>query len=248
MFAHRGVMGRVSVLGVAILVSLMASKAVAGPIAVGSLNGGPPLLGSLQPGTVIGSENLVTTQFRNLGLDNTFFQHLAVSAMASINGTTALVPVVSNGNGYNLDFGGFVGFQIVRPTPTSDRLPTTNYLSVEFVGPHAETGFLYAMTPTGGIISATYADDGIGPNGGRLATLQFDGIGMFAAWSGYDPTTAKDIDQMKWGISAITFDSAFPPIDDGGGNPQTPEPATLSLAGVGIFGVASALWKRRRKS
>lgn len=246
MFAQSASFGRMVLMGAAVAALAFGSNAVAGPISVGSLTGGPPLLNSLEPGMPINSENLVTTQFRNAGLDNTVFQNLAVSAMASVNGVTAFVPAVNNGNGaYNLDFGGFVGFQVVKPTPGSTASPTTNYVSVEFIGDHPGDGFLYAMTPTGGILGGTMADDGIGPNGGRLATLTFEGIGMFAAWSMFDQGSSSRLDALQntWGIAAIAIDSAFPPI---GGGTNTPEPATLSLAGLGIAGALSAAWKRRR--
>jgi hypothetical protein len=231
----------------AIAAMSLTSFVAAGPIsAIGSVAGAPPVLVNPQPGMAIPTENIVNGQYRSLGLDNGVFRNLSLSALSTIDGVTALVPVVSNGNGYNLDYGGFVGFQVLNRTiPDGQRAGTTNFVSVEFIGPNAASGFLYAMSRDGGILGSTMADDGIGPNGGRLATLQIPDIGMFAAWSMYDQGDAQVMVHNVWGVSAISIDDPFPTV---GGGSETPEPATMSLAGIGILGALSAAWKRRRRA
>jgi PEP-CTERM motif len=221
-----------------------ANRSLAGPIAAGSVAGGPPLLGSLTPGSVIDDSHLIKQQYSSVGLDSSPFTNLALAALGSINGTTAFVPTSATGAGFTLDFASFIGFQVVNPTTGVNS--TTNHLSVEFVGPGGGTGFLYAMTPEGGILGSTFANDGVGPHGGHLATLDINGIGLFAAWSIADGSAGPMATNQVWGLSLVDFTGGTaPPPSDG---TSTPEPATLALAVGGLCSAMGVSWKRRRNA
>lgn len=238
---------RIGLVAVA-LVGMLAGTSLAGPIAAGSSPDGPSVLGTIYPGAPVGNQNVIINQYQHVGLNASVFQDVSLAALGSIGGTTAFIPAAATAKGFTVDYSSFVGFQIVNPT--DGMFATTNSVSVEFIGPRADQGFLYALTPEGGILGSTMADDGIGPNGGFLATLNLNGIGIFAAWSLFDPsslpiiTTATAADPT-WGLASITIggNTTEPPP---GGGPQTPEPATLALALGGLFGAAGAGWKRRQ--
>ena len=216
--------------------------ASAGPIAAGSVPGGPTPLSTITTGTPVDASSLITNQYSSVGLDASMFKNLSLAALGSVGGTTAFIPTVASSSGFNLDYNGFVGFQIVNPADGS--ATTTHHISVEFVGQHADQGFLYGMTTSGGILASTAADDGIGPHGGHLATLDVDGIGLFAAWSLYDGHDTKVQFQNYWGLAMIDINGEAPPPGDHTG--RTPEPTTLALACAGLAGMASAAWKRRK--
>jgi hypothetical protein len=229
----------IAAIAAVITLEWLAGSATAGPISAGSVAGGPPMLGTLTPGMPVSDANLVKTQYRSVGLDASLFSNLSLAALGSIGGTTAFVPTSATTSGFNLDYGSFVGFQVVNPT--TGAASTTHHLSVEFVGPRASQGFLYALTPNGGILGSTAADDGVGPHGGMLATLDFNGIGVFAAWSLGDGAQTQIAANQAWGIAMIDISGDSPPS---GGN--SPEPATLALACGGLVGALGAAWKRRR--
>jgi hypothetical protein len=239
---------RFSLLTPAILSFLMISgnAGIAGPIAAGSVSGGPPLLDSMTPGSNVRRSNLIVSQYNSVGLDSTIFSNLSLPGLGSIGGTTAFVPTTSTLQGFNLDFDGFVGFQLVNPN--SHAAATTNHLTVEFVGPRARFGYLYAMDPAGGFLGAAHADGGIGPHGGFLATLNVNGIGIFSAWSilNSDLKIAISSDPT-WGLAMVDISGEGIPNDPpGGGTSETPEPATLGLACAGLLGTLGAAWKRKR--
>jgi hypothetical protein len=240
---------RLSLLTPAVVTALVlsAQTVCAGPIAAGSVSNGPPLLSSLTPGSFVDKSNLVMGQYSGVGLDSTIFSNLSVAALGSIGGTTAFVPTTSTSKGFNLDFDGFVGFQLVDPTTKAPS--TTNHLTVEFIGPRAQFGYLYAMSPDGGFVGAAHADGGIGPHGGFLATLDVNNIGIFSAWSILtgDNKRTPDADP-SWGIALIDISGDGLPGDPNGGPSQTPEPATLALACGGLLGALGAAWKRKSRA
>ena len=149
------------------------------------------------------------------------------------------MPTTSTIKGFNLDFDGFVGFQLVNPN--SKAAATANHLTVEFIGPRARFGYLYAMDPQGGFLGSAHADGGIGPHGGFLATLNVNGIGIFSAWSilNNDLKIAISADPT-WGLAAVDISGAGiphdPPPPPIGGTSDTPEPASLALAWRGVDG------------
>lgn len=232
------------------MIGLAANMASAGPIGAGSSPDAPPMLGSIAAGTIVPSQNLVTTQYQSFGLSSSIFQDVSLAALGSIGSTTAFIPTLSTSKGFMVDYSTFVGFQIVNPA--TGLFSTTGQVTVEFVGPRGQNGFLYAMTPEGGIIGSTTADDGIGPNGGFLATLNLDGIGIIAAWSMFDPnapSAGSVIVDSTWGIASVSIDGETAPPPGGPNDPgpsRTPEPATLAMAFAGLIGAAGAGWKRRR--
>jgi hypothetical protein len=225
-----------------ITLSCFSNFALAGPIAAGSVPGGPAVLGSLTQGSPVDDASLIITQYSSAGLNASVFSNLSLAALGSINGTTAFVPASATNKGYSLDFGSFVGFQVVNPTTGAGA--TTNHLSVEFIGPAAASGILYAMTPEGGILGSARADDGVGPHGGILATMDVNGIGLFAAWSLLDAAQTNVVANPIWGLTFIDIAGSVnppPPSSEG-----APEPATLALACGGLFSALGAAWKRRR--
>jgi hypothetical protein len=219
--------------------------ALAGPIAAGSVPGGPPVLGSLTQGSPVDDASLITTQYTSAGLNSSVFSNLSLAALGSINGTTAFVPASAQNKGYNLDFASFVGFQVVNPT--TGTFSTTNHLSVEFIGPVSSSGVLIAMSPEGGMLGSTEANDGIGPHGGHLATLDMNGIGLFAAWSLPDVAQTNVVANPIWGLAFIDIVGSVNPPPPGD-TERTPEPATLALACGGLFSALGAAWKRRRSA
>jgi hypothetical protein len=243
------------VFGAVVIVATMASSASAGPIGAGTVAGGPPILTTTDNGTPVSPDYLITTQYVSVGLDGTLFKTLALPALAPIGGVTAFVPTVNSSSGYALDYSGFVGFQVVDPVTGAGT--TTSRVSVEFLGQHAPDGLLYAMTPQGGIIGTSMADDGIGPNGGRIATVEMAGIGLLAAWSMYTGDDTRIQFQNIWGLASIDIGAAAPPPVDPPVEPpvdpppgddvaRTPEPTTLGLAFAGLAGLAGSAIKRRR--
>jgi hypothetical protein len=225
-------------------IGITSGSALAGPIGTASSPDAPALLSSIAPGTSVANEHLVVSQYQSSGISSSIFQEISLAALGSIGSTTAFVPTVSTAKGHMVDYTTFVGFQIVNPT--TGLFSTTNHVSVEFVGPRAINGFLYAMTPEGAILGSTVADDGIGPNGGYLATLNLDGVGIIAMWSMFDPPNDEGTElDRTWGIASVSINKDdAPPIEPG--TPETPEPATLAIALAGLVGAAGAGWKRRR--
>jgi hypothetical protein len=229
------------------LIGFTTGSASAGPIGAASSPEAPPLLSSITPGTGVPNEHLVVSQYQSSGLSSSIFQDISLAALGSIGSTTAFVPTLSTAKGHVVDYTTFVGFQIVNPT--TGLFSTTNHVSVEFVGPRAFNGFLYAMTPEGAILGSTVADDGIGPNGGYLATLNLEGVGIIAMWSMFDPPEGEDSEtslDRTWGIASVSINKDATPPPSEPGTPETPEPATLAIALAGLVGAAGAGWKRRR--
>ena len=99
-----------------ITLSCFSNFALAGPIAAGSVPGGPAVLGSLTQGSPVDDASSIITQYSSAGLNASVFSNLSLAALGSINGTTAFVPASATNKGYSLDFGSFVGFQVVNPT------------------------------------------------------------------------------------------------------------------------------------
>jgi hypothetical protein len=221
----------------AVSIAWLANSVMAGPIPAGSVTGGPPVLPSPAPGQVVEPSNLITNQYRSAGLDGSYFLNLSGTTLANLGTTTAYVPTVNTSGGYTLDYNGFVGFQVVNPTTGAGT--TTGHVSVEFLGAMGVDGLLYAMTAEGGIIGTAMTGDTIGPNGGRMITLDMAGVALFAVWAVFEQSVPEG-NRPFWGLASIDINP------DPGGVSETPEPTSLAIAGIGIISVAGAAWRRRR--
>jgi hypothetical protein len=221
----------------AVSIACLANSVMAGPIPAGSVTGGPPVIGSVAPGTVVETSNLITNQYQSVGLDGSFFLNLSGTALGTLGNTAAYVPTVNTAGGYTLDYNGFVGFQVVNPT--TGAVTTTNRVSVEFLGATGVEGQLYGMTAAGAIIGTAMTGDVIGPNGGRMITLDMAGVALFSVWGIFDQAVPEG-NRPFWGLASIEINP------DPGGVSETPEPASLAIAGIGIISVAGATWRRRR--
>ena len=221
-------------LAAAVVAGPFSHRVHAGPITPGAIKSSLEINMSPVQGQAVASSNLVIEHYQSLGVNGSIFKHLSAATLINIGGVTAFAPVSNGATGYSLNFHSFIGLQIVKP---SDGTPSTaRSVTVEFIGMKPESGYLYAMSPEGGILGATLADDGFGPNGGFLATLNFENIGAIAMWS-LAPELLNGTSADPWGIASIMIDNDVV---------RTPEPATVSLAFAGIVGAAGMVWKRRR--
>jgi hypothetical protein len=225
---------RMSVI-VAVSSVCLVNSVFAGPISPGSSSSDPPIISNPTGGMSVADANVITNQYQSVGLDGSHFLSANATALATINGATAFVPVVNGADGFHLDYSGFVGFQIVNPT--SGAGTTTNHLSIEFLGSAGTGGVLQALDAGGNVIGTTAATGTGGAHGGRVATLDLDGVAMFEVRSLFDSHSQTD-DPHFWGVGSIDIGS--------GDISNSPEPATIITACVGLFGAAGVRIRRRR--
>jgi hypothetical protein len=214
----------------------LANSVVAGPISPDSVSGGPPVISTPTAGMSVDVGNLVTSQYQSVGLSGSAFLPNNGTTLATINGATAFVPVVNGTDGFHLDYSGFVGFQVVNPV--SGAAATTNHLSIEFLGSAGTGGVLQALDAGGNVIGTAAATGTGGAHGGRVATLDLDGVAMFEVRSLFDSHSQTN-DPHFWGVGSIDIGS--------GDVSNTPEPATIISACVGVFGVVGIRIGRKRR-
>jgi len=177
-----------------------ANGVIAGPISPGSVAGGPTVISTPTSGMSVDAGSLIISQYQSVGLNGTPFLTSHGTTLATINGATAFVPVVNSTDGFHLDYGGFVAFQIVNPV--GGAVATTNHLSIEFLGSPGTGGILQAVDAGGHMIGSVAASGNGGAHGGSVATLDVSGIAMFEVRSLFDSHSQTN-DPHFWGVGSI---------------------------------------------
>jgi hypothetical protein len=222
----------------AVAAAWLGAPAAAGPIPADG-PGLPAALDNPTQGMAVDSASVITDQLRGSGLVAAQMNDLHGSAaLAEVGGVISFIPVMpAAGGGYTVDYTtGNMSWRVVDPAtgaPTS-----ADRVNVEFTG-RAQNAIVYGFSDEG-LINFSLADDGVGPHGGRLARLTAPGMTYFAVWLAAAETDGRETGigtARPWGVAQIELN----PVANAS---NTPEPATLSLCGIGLAAVA---WRRRRK-
>lgn len=204
------------------------------PSAVGSTNG-----------TAVYPGNLVTTQYKALGLNFS-----AAAAITNLNGVSVWAPTealahpgsfLADGPPVNYPssrisyFGTWSGVSFVRPGTLTAAVATS--LSVEIIGrQNLGIWVTYAHTNHPGGIP-TYIGATPEPNGGVLYTFPagpgITSFSIFAPIAVDAPMTFSP----AWGVAEVSFTLN-----------NTPEPSALVLAGLGALGLAVKFSLRRSRA
>jgi hypothetical protein len=168
----------------------------------------PPHLS--QPFQPLAPGGLVTNQYSGLGLlfgpRSTAIFNDPPFAWAGVNPNTTVVDLLSP-------------VQVAFVLPGTNRAATTNHLSLEVGFAPVGSVLLQAFSTSGALLGTTINDDGIGPHGRTLATLDIPGIQSFLV-SGND----------TWGIDQIMFGDLLEP----GGQAGSPGASTV-IGGFAAF-------------
>jgi hypothetical protein len=193
----------------------------------------PPTLS--QPFRPISSGGLVTDQYSGLGLvfgpkPTALFNDPPV-AWSGVSPNNNVVDLLSP-------------VQVSFVVPGTSRAATTNHLSLEVGFAPVGTVLLQAFSASGALLGTTVNDDGIGPHGRTLATLDVAGVRSFVV-------TGSD----TWGIDQIMFGDLLEPGSQAGSGSvgtlvgqfaafnnfeQTSEGSFLRLADGNRFGMNGA--------
>lgn len=203
------------------------------PGAVGSANNTPVYAG-----------NLVTTQYKGLGLNFT-----SGAAITNLNGVAVWAPTSSPialysrisgssapifpGNRISY-YGVWSGAHFVEPGSLKVAVATS--LSLDIIGrQNIGIWVTYAHTSTPVAIPASIAVASA-PNGGTVYTLPAGpGITSFSIFAPI-PVDPPMSGNPEWGVAGVSFALA-----------SAPEPSSLVLAGLGVLGMAARFgWRRTR--
>lgn len=217
----------------ALLFGFSAPTARAELITPDSIPNPPSAVASAQ-GTPVSPSNLVNLQYKGVGL-----VFPGGSAITQLNGVSVWAPVSppteisGQSSGRPIDYAWNIAGRLVSPGSLN---PTTvSSLAVEIVGNgtfplpflsmhvYGSNGQILPITPLIGNIANTQDWTFTGP-----------GIRSFSV-SAVPPSPSGAQANSSWGIAGISFTPAA----------STPEPTSLALAGLGAFGLAARLIRRR---
>jgi len=135
------------------------------------------------------------------------------------------------------------------PAATPDVLSTNGAYSLTLVLSETEDGTTYMATKTfTGKLSGTFSaqsanvDNMFGPN--ATQTVSLGSYTFTVSLNSYTPFGPPDQDNLG-SISALVKVSS---ATSSGGDPDSPEPSTMLLSGLGLTFLGGAAWRKRRKA
>lgn len=229
----------------AFALSLTLPVARADMITPASIPNPPSSVGSANYAPIYSPGDVVTTQYKSLGLNFSTGSAMA-TAITSLNGVSVWAPAalvaqpaiqVAGSPPVNypvaeIYYGGrWSGASLVLPgtlTPAE-----TSSVTMEIIGRGVGVSF---YNPNGGLLGTATAG-GIGPHGGQLYTFTGSDIRSFDVFAPIiDPIPNAPPPNPAWGVAEISF-----------GTLHAPEPSSFVLAGLGVLGLAARFgWRRLR--
>ncbi len=177
-------------------------------------------------GNPVPSYAVLTDQYANLGVlfQNTAVVELggtSVSPPNAIGGISPSGTLTYSSHYPQIQFSFFVG----------DTAATTDFVSIrgDIVGDSRRSQTLSAFDLAGNLVGSSTVFD----TGGQTYSIQAEGIHL-VTWSGVD---IRDDEGGGVALDHLVFDQPVGTV---------PEPATITLLGIAIAGMAGYTWKRRK--
>lgn len=215
-------------------VGFAASVVRAEMITPDSIPNPPAFVGSAN-GTAVYTSNLVSTQYKGMGLNFSF------AAITRLNGVTVWAPVQPQAIPASVVVGwppsnyppGRIGYMTWMAggnfvVPGTVKTTSVYSMTLEIVGAPVAVEALNSRWQGLGSVGP----NGIGSHGGHLYTLRGGGISGFTV--SLPVMAPSDANYPAWGVAGVSFTTA-------------PEPPSLILAGLGALGLAGRFgWRRTR--